>query len=421
MEALIPDNERSYLRELAKKQAEYAALPIMEERKQMWYDLNDAKPGARPPMIVETWTFDRDFMHSDVFKCESQPGRGIETQLLRNIRNHEIIDDDKVMPDSFDIGWFATIDELGVKIECDHAKDAEGVVLGYKLHHPIKDLKTDLEQLKPAQCRVNKKGTLEWKAFVEELLGDIMPVNIRSGPYGPTMLTHCVINLMGMEAFYMAMYDSPGEVHKLMSFLRDNSLRMMHWAESEGLLALNNNGQESFGSSFNWTTKLPAPGYEEGPARLCDMWGSSNSQETTGISPEMFHEFCFPYYKDVCEPLGLLYYGCCEPVHPFWNDLQQLPHLKKISISRWCDEKFMGDALRGTEIIYSRKPDPNFLSLDVKLDEDAWAKHIRETLEATKGVFTEFIVRDVYTLHGNLNNARRCVEIARKQIDKYYS
>lgn len=420
MDTMIPDNERTYLRELAKKQMEYAALPVMEERKQMWYDLNDSKPGARPPMIVEGWTFDRDFMPEGTFKCESQHGRGIENQLLRNIRNHEILDDDKVMPDSFDIGWFITIDEMGVTIERDQVKDAEGVMTGYKFHHPIKDLHADLELLKPAQCSVDKAGTMEWKSFVEELLGDIMPVNIQFGPSGSTMLTHRVVELMGMEAFFMAMYDTPEDVHKLMSFLRDNSLRLMKWAEAEELLVPNNGGQQSFGSSFNWTTNLPAPGYEGGPARLCDMWGSSNSQETVSVSPEMFHDFCFPYYRDVCEPVGLLYYGCCEPTHPFWDDLQLLPHLKKISISRWCDERFMGDALRGTEIVYSRKPNPNFLSVDVKLDEDAWAKHIQETLEATKGVFTEFIVRDVYTVHGNLDNPRRCIEIARREIDKRF-
>jgi hypothetical protein len=78
----------------------------------------------------------------------------------------------------------------------------------------------------------------------------------------------------------------------------------------------------------------------------------------------------------------------------------------------------MGDALRGTEIVFSRKPDPNFLSVDAHLDEDAWAAHIRETLQATRGVFVEFIVRDVYTLHGNLNNARRAVEIARREIER---
>ena len=78
----------------------------------------------------------------------------------------------------------------------------------------------------------------------------------------------------------------------------------------------------------------------------------------------------------------------------------------------------MGEALQGTEIVFSRKPDPNFLSVDEKLDEAAWGAHIRETLEAAKGISLEFIIRDVYTVHGNLNNARRAVQIAREEIER---
>jgi hypothetical protein len=63
----------------------------------------------------------------------------------------------------------------------------------------------------------------------------------------------------------------------------------MHWAEAEGLLRLNNGNQESFGSSYNFTTRLPAEGYDGEHARLRDMWGNANSQETVGISPRMFH------------------------------------------------------------------------------------------------------------------------------------
>jgi len=78
----------------------------------------------------------------------------------------------------------------------------------------------------------------------------------------------------------------------------------------------------------------------------------------------------------------------------------------------------MGEVLRGTEIVFSRKPDPNFLSVDVHLDEDAWAAHIRETIQAARGVLVEFIIRDVYTLHGNIENARRAVSIARQEISQ---
>lgn len=417
MEWQLPLSERTILRELASKQAEYAALPVMRERRQMWYDLNDGRANARPPVIIEAWTFDRDFLPESVFRCQSETGRQIEEQLLREVRNHEFLDDDKVIPDTFDIGWFANIDQIGVKVKREKAKDAEGVELGFHYLNPIKNLKNDLHILKPASCQVDRERTAAWRAFVESVLGDILPVRLRSRLFAATGLTSQVVELMGMEAFFMAMYDQPDEVHRMMGILRDNALAVMRWAEGEGLLCLNNENQTSFGSSYNWTTRLPAPGYN-GVARTRDMWGSTESQETVGVSPEMFHDFCFPYYRDICEPMGLLYYGCCEPAHPLWEDIRRLPHLKKVSISRWCDQRFMGDALRGTGIVFSRKPNPNFLGVDAKLDEDAWAAHIRETLDATRGIFVEFIIRDVYTLHGNLGNARRAIEIARREIDR---
>jgi hypothetical protein len=58
----------------------------------------------------------------------------------------------------------------------------------------------------------------------------------------------------------------------------------------------------------------------------------------------------------------------------------------------------------------------------VQLKEDDWAAEIRNTLAVTAGkkLNLEFVVRDVYTMHGNLNKARRAVEIARCEIDKLY-
>jgi hypothetical protein len=420
MEWNLPTDERAWLRELAKKQAEYAALPIMAKRKQMWYDLNDGRSGARPPVIIETGTFNRDFLPAKVFRCKSETGQAIERQLLANIRNHELIDDDKVISDTFDIGWFVDYDDLGVEIKVESVKDAEGVATGYHIENPIKNLERDFHLLGKPRYAVDRPKTRAWQQFIEELLGEFLKVRIRGGICGNTMLTQRVVVLMGMEAFFMAMYDTPEAVHRLMAELRDRTLQSMRWGESEGLMVLNNENQTSFGSSFNYTTKLPPPGArKDAPPRLSDMWGCSNSQETVGVSREMFREFCLPYYRAVCEPMGLLYYGCCEPVHPLWEEVRQLPHLKKVSISKWCDQRFMGNALRGTEIVFSRKPDPNYLSVDATLNEEAWAAHIRETLEATREVFLEFIVRDVYTVHGNLNNPRRAVEIARREIDQH--
>ena len=147
------------------------------------------------------------------------------------------------------------------------------------------------------------------------------------------------------------------------------------------------------------------------------------SQESVGLSPELFHEFVFPYYRDLAEIFGLVYYGCCEPADPFWEkSLQYLPNLAAVSISRWANQAFMAEALAGRGIVYSRKPDPNLLGVDVKLNETAWAEEIRHTLELTvpRGIPTQFIIRDVITVHGNLQKPKRAVEIMRQEISRIF-
>lgn len=425
----IPMNERIYLRELARKQAEYAALSVMEERKNMWYAVNDCSPGSsltpRPPVIIETWEFNPDFMPENVYRCESEDGRIVEYKLLTNIRNHELIDDDKVMPDFYGINWQIDISDYGLPTPIEGLDDVSGRNIAYVFSHPVKDLSCDIHQLRPISCNVDREATKAHIDFLEELFGDILEIRIFGMPGGemeerPGGLTYPAFQLMGTEAYFIAMHETPDLVHQLMQFLTDSRLRFMHWAENEGLLRLDN-GNEHTGASYHFTHALPVDGYSGPEARLCDIWGDSASQETVGLSPEMFREFCFPYYMQACEPVGLLYYGCCEPVDVFWEDICKLPHLKKTSVSKWCNQKFMGEALKGTGIVFSRKPDPNFIGLNIVLDQNAWAAHIRETLDAAKDVPVEFIIRDVYTLHGDIYKARKAVKIARQQIDSYFS
>lgn len=415
----VYDWERPILRELAVRQAVYAALPVMRERERMWRELNMGRGGnARPPVVIEEWTFDRDFMPQSAYRCGSELGRAIEYRLLSAVRSHELIGDDKVVPSAYRIGWNMNIDEFGVEIPVDYVKDAENVVTGYCYHHPVKDLRKDFHMLKPVSISVDKQGTMEYKAFLEDLFGEALPVEIVCHGGMLMSLTSRVIKLMGMECFFLSMLDDPDGMHALMEYLTQNALVVQTFCEEEGLLTPCNGNHDSFGSSLNFIDELPQKDSTGGPYRLRDMWLSCNSQETVGISPQMYAEFCLPYYSRVCEPAGLIYYGCCEPASPFWDSISRLPHLKKVSISRWCDEGFMGEALRGTPIVYSRKPDPNYLSVDAALNEESWAQHIRKSLRAARGCQMEIIIRDVYTLHGNISNARSAVEIARMEVDR---
>ena len=80
----------------------------------------------------------------------------------------------------------------------------------------------------------------------------------------------------------------------------------------------------------------------------------------------------------------------------------------------------MGEVLAGKKIIYQRKPSPNYLGVDEKLNEEAWRSHIMTTLEHAKNCTVELTIRDVYTIHNNVDKAKRCVEIMRECIaDKW--
>ena len=419
----LPPEERAHLRKLAQRQADIAALPVMQARRKLWTDMNDAVRGCRPPFAIESSTFDRDFMPASIFGCASTYGRQIERKLLRAIRHHEILNDDHVCPDTLDMAWHIWHNEYGIEIGVTGAKDAEGVNTGYHFECPITDLQSGFDMIKPATFGVDKADTLAEKQFLQETFGDILPVAIRSGTFGSNCLTQRLMPLMSMETMFLAMYDCPDKLQEILALVRDNSVRMSRWAQEEGLLVLNNANQTTCGTCYNFTTLLPKGPVEPGQVKLSDMWSGMDSQETVGVSPELFHELIFPHYAQLAKMFGLVYWGCCEPAHPIWErSLSTLAHLKAVSISRWCDQRFMAEALDGKGIVFSRKPNPNILGVGKSLDEDAWRDEIGQTLDATAGrdVPVEFVVRDVYSVGGDLGKPRRAVDIAREEIDRVF-
>ena len=128
----------------------------------------------------------------------------------------------------------------------------------------------------------------------------------------------------------------------------------------------------------------------------------------------MYNEFIYPYFEQLASQFGLVYYGCCEPVDTIWDDsISHLPNLRKVSISPWCNEPFMAEQLAGSKVIYSRKPSPNYLGIETAFDAAAFSQHIQNTVNLTKDCKREFIFRDIYSMHGNLDKMRQAVAIVR--------
>ena len=77
----------------------------------------------------------------------------------------------------------------------------------------------------------------------------------------------------------------------------------------------------------------------------------------------------------------------------------------------------MASELKGSGIIYHRKPSPNFLGVGEKLDEEGFRAHIEKTLKTARGCNVEITQRDVYTVNNDINKVKRYVEIIRESIE----
>jgi len=394
----------------------------MEEREKLWYDHNDLR-GSRPPIVMEWGGFADEVLPP--LQCESESARAIERQLVSQIMNHELIDDDKVIPSFFPIYWRIGNRRLGIDFSVQHAKDSSGRELGQHVDPPIKDIVRDLRLLKPSEFSVDREGTLAWKAFVDETIGDILPTQLKNNTLDWFFcMTVVAVNLMTMESLFVSMIDYPDEFGRMMSFIADDSLAFLKWQEDEGLLVLNNDNDYVGSGSYGFTKELPRSREyaDSGKVTSQDLWVNMNSQESVGLSPAMYGEFILPYYRKVAEHCGLVYYGCCEPVHEIWDDyLSEIPNLRKVSVSAWCSEEFVGQRLRGGSVIYSRKPSPNYIGVGVSLDEQAFSEHINRTLDAARGCPLEFIFRDIYTLNGDRSKPGRAVQIVRDLVDRKWS
>ena len=301
------------------------------------------------------------------------------------------------------------------KREWGSTKDNTGnVTASFRWEPPIKS-RADLAKLKPRTFSVNREATLTWKAHLEDLFADIMPVRLRGGFWWTTGMTITAVDLIGLEELMLWMYDEPEGLHELMAFLRDDHIAYAEWLEREGLLTLNNESDYIGSGSRGFTHDLPRKDWNPGdPVRLKDIWVLSESQETVGVGPKLFHEYIFPYQKPVIEKFGLAYYGCCEPVNNRWDSLKQFENLRSVSVSPWCNEAVMAEAL-GRNYVYSRKPNPTLISTEV-WDEDLIRADIRKTLTTARQCNVEVIMKDVHTLAGQPWRMARWVALAREVI-----
>ena len=408
----IDSDDRELLRRLANRWMELAALPEMADRRRQWTALKDLH-AERPMVLFETWTLE-NYVAEDEIICRDPILRGVERSMRMAIRQAEEIGDDYVVEPYYRIYWDIQGMDYGVPLEPEHAEDGLGGNTGYTYQHPI-HTPQDLERLRPRTWQVEREKTLQRKDLLEECFGDILPIDLHGTGSLHSGLTGDLFKLLGNDNLLAWTYDQPEALQRAMAYLRDDRLAYYGWLESQGLLGYNHTGWELVGSgSPGYTHALPQTG-GDGPVRLRDLWVWMESQETTMISPRMFGEFFLPYMAEVCARFGLVYYGCCEPVHDRWERvIQAIPNIRAVSVSPWCDRRLIAEKL-GRRVVFSRKPWAAPIS-GSRPDWDALRQDLDETLAAGRDCNLEIIYRDVYRIHGDRPRLRQWADMVRSRI-----
>ncbi len=412
----ISPEDRQKLRFLASKQLDISQTPTMNAIVNDWINHGSFSSNSRPMIRIELDTFANEII-PPLLECKGDYARQIESRLYSNFVNHTMFGDDTVVTPYYELRYFTGFIPFGIvpKKEYVKSEDPDTNSLGHHFVPQITDLEKDFPKLGKSIFSILKRETLDEKQRLEDIFGDILPVKF-SGGTQVSSLTQDIVHIMSMENMFTSMYDYPELFHAMMNNLTNDYLEFFNCLEKESIFT-NTTGSQWLGQgTYCFTNELPQ---SKEHFSTQDIWIYMDSQETVGVSPEMFDEFIFPYFLKIADNFGLLSYGCCEPVDPFFDkSLSRFKNLKKLSISPWCDEFSIAEKIRDKKIVYLRKPSPNYLGVGQNLDEDAIRRHISKTIDAAKDCHLELIQRDVYTVNKSPEKVRHYVDIIRECINQ---
>lgn len=402
----ISHKDREILRDLARRQLELANSPRNRQNYADWMANGASKTQVTRPLIrIETNTFEHEIMPA-MMQCEGEEARRIEHQMLRPIINFTLFEDDTLVPDYFEVADHYQFTPFNLPVRTQRTGG-----LGHHFIPYLYDLEEDDHLLQKSPFAVREDWAQQKVIQAQEVFGDILPVRrISNAAYCTPMQD--IVHIMNMDDMYIAMIDDEERFDAMLGRLVDDYIEFFKAQEASGTLHTAARMQHLCQGTYCFTNELTDG---EPNAKLADMWLFMDSQETAGVSPAMYRDLVFPHYRRVMEHFGLISYGCCEATHPIWDDcLSKLPHLRKVSISPWCDEEIMGEKLQGTGVTFLRKPPATILGMNTpELDEEATLACFRKTGKAAKGCKMEIIQRDVYTVGANPEKVRRFVELAR--------
>ena len=408
----VSRRDRDILRELARRLAEIAALPIQKTTISLWKALNRLKPVRPMVMIDQIPWHEMDVRGELTLRTEDDFCRSIETDLRRTLYSWKHMRADRVVEPVVDIPKVIRDTGWGVKtIERQVVSDPRNDVVG---HYYVDQLRTekDILKIRAPQISLDEQATAQAQEKAHELFDGILDVRMQG--WMPMFAPwDTIVQWRGAENLLLDLADRPQFMHSIIARLTDAHLSMLDQLEEKGLLGP---AQTTIHCTGAHTDELPASGFDPLRPRPRDLWTCGMAQIFSCVSPTAHQEFELDYAARWYSRFGLVYYGCCEPLDAKIPIVRKIPHLRKISMSPWVNvDKAAGQI--GPDFVFSRKPSPALLA------GDAWAPRavesdLRDTLErcTRHGCPVEFILKDISTVRYQPHRLWQWADIAGRVV-----
>ncbi|MBI3923519.1 MAG: hypothetical protein HY318_19020 [Armatimonadetes bacterium] len=414
----IPERDLRVLRELAKRKAEIAALPIQRERIKLWTKLNML--ASIRPMV---WIFEIPWNEMEVgeelkLQCSDPLCQSLERALRHELYQWDYMPGDLVVQSFIPVPPVVHDTGDGLWEKVDIAKtDETSSVVSRRYHIQIRD-ESDVEKIKFPEVTLDEAAWDRNHAMLNDIFNGILPVE-KVGMKGMSIAPwDLLVRLTGVEEILMDMHTRPQYVHRIIDRLFAAHLHRLGQYEKLNLLDLNN--ETVSGGGPQYTDDLPPVDCDPKRIRPQDMWGRTMSQIFSEVSPAMHEEFALQYECRWLNRFGLTYYGCCEPLHKKVDILRKnVSNLRKISMSPWIDLDEAADNV-GADYVFSLKPNPAVF-IENNWDTDFVRSDLRRTLDRLRGMHVEIIMKDISTVRYQPKHLWEWARIASEVAEEFAS
>lgn len=373
--------------------------------------VNDLKP-VRPVVLIDEVPYhELNVDGSLTLQCEDPVLRETEEYLRKTLFHWRHFPADMVVYPFVPVQKIMRSTGIGLEVREEVlVLDGANPIVSHEYRDQLQN-ERDLERLHPPVITYDQEETLRRLEKVGEAIGDIVPVRLLGH-------NHCVsiwddiARYRGVNNLLIDLAERPEFMHQIASALASFKKSESEQMEALGLFEL---APCDIHCTCAAAGGLPSPGFDGVRVTRRDVWGRGMAQIFSAVSKAMHDEFDIAYMKELFEPFGLTYYGCCEPLDKKIDILEKLPHLRKISITPWADVEVAAEAI-GKKYVLANKPNPSAVA--TTLDEDALRRELGKTLAACQryGCSCDIVLKDISSVGYKLENLTRWEQIAMELV-----